>query len=163
MKVLGDDLQEFASWSLQNTPSLNSARQIAYDSTGGGRGADGANHEGRDLLAGLGSMLSDMNFGERDGEGAFADARTGRRALTQLYNHDEFILQLFVFQILEYTLLSLRGPSTLQVSPNTSYENCATMYNAGFDNFPIFIYQHSNGEYLGTSNGEAISISHAFF
>lgn len=161
MKVVSGDLREHAANSLQNTSSVKSPPNIGYGRPAGRNADFGYDSLGRNVLGDLDGMLEMLN--QKENQPAFAGPNTSNRALTRLYYLFEYTIQMPTYKLFQYVLISLRGTNTLRTALSTSYEISAMLYKTGYGNFPVFLFQDIDGEYLGSSSDENINISHASF
>ncbi|KAM0203026.1 hypothetical protein ACHAPI_001196 [Fusarium lateritium] len=159
MKVVSGRLREHAATSLQNTPKTKLAPDVDFG------GADGRNanlgSQERNTLGDLHGMLGVLN--QKESQPAFAGPNTSYIALTRLYYMYESMIQMPVFKLYRHVLIGLRGTNILRTALSTSYEISAMLYKTGYGNFPVFLFQDIDGEYLGSSSDENINISHASF
>lgn len=161
MKVVSSDLREHAETSLQNTPRASRTRNIELGGAGGRNADHGRGIQRQNMLNDIEGMLGMM---DRTGsQPAYAGPNTAQKALTRLYFLNENMVQRSVFKIYEYVLVSLRGTNSLRTALSTSYEICAMLYKTGYRNFPVFLFQDIDGEFLGSSSDENINVSHASF
>ncbi|KAL6365363.1 hypothetical protein LRP88_01353 [Fusarium phalaenopsidis] len=161
MKVVSDDLREHAVTSLQNTPPAKPAPKIGYGGAGGRTADHGQNGPGRNMLEDLEGMLGMM--GLKGSQPSFVGPNTAHKALTRLYFMQEAMAQYPIFKIYQYVLVTLRGTNTLRTALSTSYEMSAMLYRTGYGDFPVFLFQDIDGEFLGSSSDENINVSHAAF
>lgn len=161
MKVMSRDLREHAETSLQNTPPAKEDRNIGLGGAGGRNADHGRGSERQNMLQDLEGMLGAMD--SKGSQPSTTGLNTAQQALTRLYFMNENMVQQSVFKIYEYLLVSLRGTNSLRTALRTSYEICAMLYKTGYRNFPVFLFQDIDGEYLGSSSDETINVSHASF
>lgn len=160
MKVVSTDLREHAETSLQNSPPAKRARNIGLGAAMD-RNADQARGiQRQNMLEDLEGILGMMD--SKESQPSFED-NTAHQALTRLYFLNEDMVQHSLFKIYQYVFMSLRGTNNLRTALSTSYEICAMLYKTGYRNFPVFLFQDIDGEYLGSSSDEKINVSHASF
>ncbi|EXF76124.1 hypothetical protein CFIO01_07989 [Colletotrichum fioriniae PJ7] len=161
LKVMSGNLKQHAETSLENSPPENRTRNVGLGNIGGRNANYGEDSRGQNILENLEGMLGMMD--RKENQPSFAGPNTAQKALTRSYYLNESVVQHSIFRIYLYVLVSLRGSNGLRTALSTSYEICAMLYNTGYGNFPVFLFQDIDGEYLGTSSDEHINVSHASF
>lgn len=164
LKVVSFRLEEFASDSLESAPAKRSprlpsapaSRDNAPLNTGMGRDGGGS-------LDFLGEMLSTLHREDGNTERAYSGPNTRKNAVKQLYWLETVKFKRPIHKIFQYILVSLRGQKKLTTTSTTSYEICAMVFDTNFQEFSTFVYQDIDGEYLGASKPENISVANAVF
>ncbi|KAI1108791.1 hypothetical protein F5Y14DRAFT_434790 [Nemania sp. NC0429] len=156
LKVLSAKLLEFSEKSLGNTVA-----DVNFDHAGytGLRGRPDKFNDNLDN--------PDLNFlrGLRNMNGPLKESETATKegAVRELYFAQCCKFRFCLHHCLRTILLSLKGTSQLTQKSLSSYEICATVYESGFEGFPILVFQDSKDDLIGTSDASHLDCAGSGF
>lgn len=128
----------------------------------GGREGKGGREGNAAHLRGLSEMFDAINLANRTDD-VYSGPRTKQKAIQEFFWYEKMGIKHYLHKILRYILAGLRGTNRLTATSKTSYEMCALVYDTYFQELPTLVYTDVDGDYLGTSKPESLSVAHAAF
>lgn len=170
LKAVSHRPKQSAIVSLEINPSRPPTQMPrAHNQVRGGEGdtdEDGEGNGGREgnaaHLRGLSEMFNAINLANKTDD-VYSGPRTKQKAVQKFYWLEKMGIKYALYKILRYILAGLRGSNRLTATSKTSYEMCALVYDTYFQELPTLVYTDVDGDYLGTSKPESLSVAHAAF
>ena len=169
LKVISYTLKESVSTSLEiNSKSKRSPMPRSSEQAPGRQNDERpmGRLEGSHKLGESPDALNDM-LNTLDMRGKAEDPnygpKTRQQAVKRVFWAESTKYQHLPLGVLRYVLVSLRGTNRLTAKSSTSYELSALLYDTIFDDYPTYVYQDIDTEYLGTSKPENTNVAQAVF